>query len=108
MLDPTSAETAKFRSLGGPEFRNEYTRSNCSVLIDVRTPGEFSSGTIQGAKNLDVMSSDFGEQIGKLDKSKEYFLFCRSGGRSAHACNIMAGRGFRVSNLQGGISAWPR
>jgi rhodanese-related sulfurtransferase len=108
MLASISEAPSEFRSLNGFEFRNEYNKSKCPVLLDVRTPGEFLSGTIEGATNIDVMSSDFGEQLRKLDKSKEYFLFCRSGGRSAHACSIMAGLGFHVSNLQGGIGAWPR
>lgn len=43
-----------------------------------------------------------------MDKSKDYFIFCRSGNRSAQACGIMAELGFNVYNLKGGVGMWPR
>jgi rhodanese-related sulfurtransferase len=46
--------------------------------------------------------------LGKLDKDKEYFVFCRSGNRSGSACKLMADQGFKVYNLAGGVGAWPR
>jgi len=96
----------EFESLEGVEFKSRYSSSPNAVLIDVRTPGEFKAGTIKGAKNLDLMSSGFKLAIEKLDKEKEYFLFCRSGARSATACKVMSGNGFKVYNLKGGISSW--
>ena len=73
----------------------------------MRTAGEFKSGTIRGARNIDFMSSLFGSQVSGLDKSKEYFLFCRSGNRSGQACNLMVKEGFKVYNLNGGVGEWP-
>ena len=107
MFNLFSSETKAYKSLGGPEFKQEYSKSMQSVLIDVRTVGEFASGSIAGAKNIDMMSPDFKKQISALDKSKDYFLFCRSGQRSGQACRIMAEHGFKVYNLNGGVSAWP-
>ena len=57
------------------------------TVIDVRTPGEFAEGHIPGAKNIDYRNRNFRKRIGKLDKSKEYLVHCRSGGRSAAASN---------------------
>lgn len=97
-----------YQELGGQAFKAAYESSNNSVLIDVRTPSEFKSGTINGAKNMNVTALDFDLQVSKLPKDKEYFVFCRSGARSGHACRIMSAKGLKVTNLSGGISAWPR
>ncbi len=95
-----------YLELDAESFKAKYMNSDAAVLLDVRTASEFKSGTIPGAKNLDVMSASFQHSVGKLDKSKEYFVFCRSGNRSAGACRIMAGRGLKVYNLKGGIMTW--
>jgi rhodanese-related sulfurtransferase len=108
MFNLFSSKSEAFKSLGGREFRDAFIRSKQSVLIDVRTAGEFASGSLKDAKNIDVMSPDFARQISTLDKSKDYFLFCRSGNRSGQACSIMAGQGFKVYNLKGGLDEWPR
>lgn len=94
--------------LSGQEFKSQFLSTKGAVLLDVRTAGEFHSGTILGAKNLDVMSPSFQNQIAKLDASKTYFVFCRSGSRSASAVKIMKNAGLKAFNLIGGIGAFPR
>ena len=108
MFNIFSSETKAYKSLNGREFKEEYNNGKQPVLIDVRTAGEFACGSIPDAKNIDIMSADFQKQIASLDKSKNYFLFCRSGNRSAQACSIMAEQGFNAYNLKGGVGAWPR
>ncbi|HEU5145432.1 MAG TPA: rhodanese-like domain-containing protein [Chryseosolibacter sp.] len=108
MFNIFSSENTAYKSLNGQEFKGEYNKSKYPVLIDVRTAGEFASGSIPNAKNIDIMSPDFQKKITTLDKSKDYFLFCRSGSRSAQACSIMSEHGFNVYNLKGGVGAWPR
>ena len=97
---------SEFESLDGVEFKLKYKQTPNAKLLDVRTPAEFKSGTIQGSVNVDVMSTGFKQAFVKLDKSKEYFLFCRSGARSATACKMMSSEGYKVYNLKGGISSW--
>ncbi|MBL7923458.1 MAG: rhodanese-like domain-containing protein [Bacteroidia bacterium] len=97
-----------YEDLSGRDFRSRFESSGNAVLLDVRSPGEFSSGSIRGAKNINVMSQGFNTEVSKLDKSKEYFVFCRSGARSANACRIMSGAGLKVVNLKGGIQEWPQ
>ncbi len=63
-----------------------------ATIIDVRTPGEFSSGHLDNALNLPLQSLP--EQLTSLDKSKHYVLYCRSGNRSAQAFKIMDRTGF--------------
>ena len=94
--------------LDGQEFKNQLLADKEAVLLDVRTPDEFQSGTILSAKNIDVMAPDFNSKLLRLDKSKAYFVFCRSGNRSGNAVNIMKKEGFNAFNLVGGIGAFPK
>jgi len=100
--------TMRHENLDGYSFKERLEESEGSILLDVRTPGEYNSGTLPGAINMDLMSPSFKEQVLKLDKKKEYFLLCRSGARSSQACAWMAMEGYKVRNLDGGIGAWPR
>ena len=77
------------------------------VIIDVRTPGEFAEGYIENAINIDFHSETFRDELDNLDKNRKYVIYCRSGGRSGNALNIMAELNFReVYNISGGIIAW--
>lgn len=77
------------------------------ILIDVRTPGEFSEAHIDGATMIDINGADFEAGIAALDKSKSYVVICRSGGRSARASQYMIDHGFqKVTNVEGGMNAW--
>ena len=77
------------------------------VILDVRTPAEFASGHIAGAVNVDFESGSFDQDIQKLENSKTYAVYCRSGNRSGQATSIMAKNGFSsVFNLNGGVIDW--
>lgn len=95
------------QSLDGKAFKESYRATKDAVLLDVRTPGEFASGTITGARNINLLSPDFDERIKSLKPEKTYFVFCRSGSRSAQACRVMTQKGLKAINLSGGIGAWP-
>jgi rhodanese-related sulfurtransferase len=79
-----------------------------AIVIDVRTPAEWQQGVISGADLfIDYNSPAFKQQLAKLDKSKTYIVYCRSGGRSAGASQVMIDSGFKnVINMQGGITSW--
>ncbi|MBC5773086.1 rhodanese-like domain-containing protein [Pontibacter sp. KCTC 32443] len=96
-----------YEDLDGSTFKTKNKNALNAELLDVRTAGEFASGTIPGASNLDVTSPQFQQALQQLDKGKEYFVFCRSGNRSGSACDLMTAHGFKAYNLSGGISAWP-
>lgn len=79
------------------------------ILLDVRTPDEFNSGHIANAINLDYYSPDFKSLVGKLDRSNQYLVYCRTGIRGAFATRIMLDLGFKEAlNLSGGITRWVR
>jgi rhodanese-related sulfurtransferase len=79
-----------------------------AIVIDVRTPAEWQEGVIDGATVfIDFKDSNFKQEIAKLDKSKTYVVYCRSGGRSAGASQVMIDSGFKnVINMEGGIMSW--
>jgi rhodanese-related sulfurtransferase len=95
-----------YTDLDGKSFKEKFKSEKNAVLLDVRTAAEYNSGKIPGAKNIDIMSSSFDSKVEALDKTKVYFVYCRSGARSGSACNLMASKGFEVYNLRGGIGAW--
>jgi rhodanese-related sulfurtransferase len=77
------------------------------VILDVRTPEEFSSGHIKDAINIDFNADTLNEQLDKLNKGYAYFVYCRTGRRSGEAMTQMESLGFlEVYNLSGGISDW--
>lgn len=79
-----------------------------AVILDVRTEDEFNEGLIPGAVNIDIYQGQgFIDAVEELDKSKHYYVYCRSGGRSGQACSIMSQLGFENAfNLLGGIMNW--
>ncbi|WP_024332575.1 rhodanese-like domain-containing protein [Gordonia hirsuta] len=65
-----------------------------TTVIDVRTPAEFAQGHLTGAMNIDLQSAAFDQEIGRLDRSGSYLVYCRSGNRSAYAAQVMSSMGF--------------
>jgi len=77
------------------------------VILDVRTPEEIAHGYIENAINMNFYSETFRDELDSLDKNKTYLIYCRSGGRSGNALNIMEELNFREGyNMSGGITAW--
>ena len=77
------------------------------TIIDVRTPDEYRTGHISGAKVVDFTENDFETEIGKLDRSKSYLVHCASGNRSGKALATFKKLGFaQVYHLDGGMRAW--
>jgi rhodanese-related sulfurtransferase len=93
-------------SLSAAEFAAAATLPN-TVVLDVRTPSEFSTGHIAGAVNLDVRSAGFTRDAEKLDPTMSYAVYCHSGNRSKVAMGSLQQVGIsHVFDLAGGITAW--
>ncbi|MEE1961846.1 rhodanese-like domain-containing protein [Allomuricauda taeanensis] len=77
-------------------------------LVDVRTKGEFMSGHIKGAKNIDFFQgSAFETAFSKLRKDVPVYIYCQSGNRSQKAARRLVDLGFtKVYDLRGGYSSW--
>lgn len=77
------------------------------VILDVRTPGEFAEGHIDGAVNLDVQSPDFEKKVRALNRTRTYLVYCRTGNRSRRATIAMEDLGFRsIFHMTEGIVKW--
>ena len=79
---------------------NEAQKDNNSIILDVRTPEEFSEGHVPNAVNipLDSLSSAV------FDKAKKYYVYCRSGARSGVAFEYLKKQGYEAVNAGGIIS----
>lgn len=92
--------------------QNDWTKKlhedNNSVVLDVRTQEEIELGMIPNALHIDIYKGQgFIEDVEKLDKTKNYYVYCKAGGRSAQACAVMNQLGFvNTYNLVGGFSEW--
>ena len=73
-------------------------------LLDVRSPGEFASGHIEGAVNIPV--DELGRRLGELQKDGAVVVYCQSGMRSARARRLLEEHGFAQVHDLGGISRW--
>lgn len=94
--------------LSQEEWASQLENDENSFILDVRTEEEVEEGYIPNSKNIDIYKGqEFIEELEKLDKSKNYYVYCRSGNRSDQACAIMNSIGFaNTYNLEGGFMNW--
>ena len=97
-----------FENIDEIEFAEKYTADDNAVLLDVRTQAEYDAGYIKDCALVDFFSPDFKSEVEKMDASKNYYVYCRSGNRSGQACMIMGQLGFtgKLYNLSDGILGW--
>ncbi|WP_291275984.1 rhodanese-like domain-containing protein [Flavobacterium sp.] len=95
-------------NLSQNDWWEKFLSTEDAVILDVRTDEEVISGKIPQSINIDIYKGQgFIYKIEELDKDKTYFIYCRSGARSAQACSIMNQLGFEHTyNLEGGIMQW--
>jgi rhodanese-related sulfurtransferase len=74
------------------------------VILDVRTPDEYTARHIAGAIDISYESAQFKNDVNKLDRNKQYLVYCQTGVNSAAAAQIMAGLGFKdVQDITAGM-----
>ena len=96
-------------NLTAERFKAIITNAKAGEIIDLRTTDEINKGFIKGAVQLDFLAKDAFAQIDKLDKEKNYYIYCASGGRSGDAAEYMEKHGFKhVYNLEKGFSDWSK
>lgn len=94
-------------TLSPKDFHKKLKHSRNGILIDVRTPEEFTEAHINNAINLDYLADSFGLMVNELDRNAVYFLYCRSGNRTKGASETMTALGFQhIYILDGGILSW--
>ena len=83
----------------------EMNPQDYAAIIDVRTPEEWNSGQLSGAVRVGIADSDFAAQLETLDKSADYYIYCRSGNRAGQAIDFMESIGFTGELVNGGSVA---
>lgn len=92
-----------------PDQFQELMSEKDHFILDVRSSQEFSEGAIEGYVQINFQDKNFKAEIDKLDRSKTYLVYCRSGNRSGRACYLMSSMNFdNLYNLKGGIYAWKK
>lgn len=96
------------KELSQEEWKEQLKKDENAVVLDVRTEEEVEEGFIPSSNNIDIYKGqEFVEEVEKLDKNKNYYIYCRSGKRSAQACTILDQMGFQNTyNLKGGLLEW--
>lgn len=89
------------------ELIEEHREDPQFVLLDIRTDPEIEAGHISGTTSLDFYGPAFRDELAKLDRSKTYLIYCRTGNRTGKAYAMMENLDFdRVYDMGGGITAW--
>ena len=105
-LTACGGSKAVFKTVDAASATSIAAKKNI-IVLDVRTPEEFTEGHLPNAVNIDILNPSFTENINKLDKKKKYLVYCRSGHRSTQAVEVMKGLKFiNVTNMLGGFLQW--
>lgn len=95
--------------MAAADFNAKLSASTGAQVVDVRTAGEFESGHLNNAVNMDIFDPAFEKNAAGLDKSKPIFVYCQRGNRSTDAAGVFRNLGFKqVYELDGGLIAWER
>lgn len=100
----SASSQASVINLNPKEFAE---KSASGTILDVRTPEEVAQGKIEGAVLINFYQTDFMDQVSKISKDQEIYLYCAVGARSEEAARMLVQQGYtKVYHLQGGIQSW--
>ncbi len=94
--------------LSQDQWKKAIAEDQSAVVLDVRTPSEWAEGIQKNAECINFLDTqNFSSAILDLDPKKTYYVYCRSGGRSVSACQMLESSGFtQTFNLLGGMLEW--
>ena len=93
-------------TINAAAYKEAITAKNIQVL-DVRTAAEFNGGHIKHALQANWLDQkEFTDRTQHLDKNIPVYVYCQAGGRSASAQEALVAKGYKVVNLEGGMSNW--
>ena len=73
-------------------------------IVDVREIDEYRAGHIEGSTLIPLETLPY--RVDSLNREEPVVLVCRSGNRSAEACQMLTKRGFDAVSLRGGLISW--
>ena len=93
-------------TLNAAAYKEAIAAKNIQVL-DVRTAAEFNGGHIKHALQANWLDQkEFTDRTQHLDKNLPVYVYCQAGARSASAQTALEAKGYKVVNLEGGMSNW--
>jgi len=93
-------------TLNAAAYKEAIAAKNIQVL-DVRTAAEFNGGHIKHALQANWLDQkEFTDRTQHLDKNLPVYVYCQAGARSASAQAALEAKGYKVINLEGGMSNW--
>jgi adenylyltransferase/sulfurtransferase len=102
---PAPAAVEDGHEIGGRSLKARLDGGDSPLLLDVRTPQEWSICRLDGATHVPL--GELTGRVGEIDSEREIVVYCRSGQRSAMAVGFLLNQGYRrVRNLTGGLVAW--
>lgn len=103
-----STSDSTYNSITVDQLKKEMKENPNMIILDVRTPEELQGplGHIEGVINIPVQNLE--KRITELDKYKDekITVICRSGHRSGIASELLFKKGFKVTNVEGGMKAY--
>ena len=97
----------QLNNLSPEAFRDAMESIPEAVILDCRTPEEFTFSRIKNAVNFNYLSENFVEEMDNLNPNTTYLIYCRSERRSLRTCTLLTNGGFdKVFNLDGGLKNW--
>ena len=104
-----SPEKAKFIDITVQQGKEMIDRGDVFIL-DVRTEDEYNAGHIRGSIRIpvqDIPQQELNKSLAEIPLDKKILVYCRTGGRSTRASEILVNNGFKeVYNMKGGITEW--
>ncbi len=74
-------------------------------ILDVRTQEEYNAGHIRNSTLIPVQ--DLSKRLNEVPRDRKILVYCRTGGRSTTASEILVNNGFtQIYNMKGGITEW--
>lgn len=95
-------------NLAQQQWTEQLLNDDNAIVLDVRKGEEFAMGKIPNSINIHIYKGQgFIYQVDELDKTKNFYVYCHSGARSAQACSVLNQMGIQNAyNLLGGIMQW--
>ncbi len=96
------------RTLTPAEVKNKLEKGDRFVLLDVRSPLEWTVQRIEAEQVRLIPLTELRRRLGELSRDEEIVIFCRTSVRAYQAQRILDGADFKnVTFMDGSLDAWP-
>jgi len=105
LIASSRGTTSTAQKISPTDYQSQFAASNAPyLLVDVRTPDEFTTGHIHNAVNIPLDTIE--TRLNEIPRTEPIVVYCHSGNRSGQAAKILANAGYTQIYDLGGINAW--